>query len=72
MKFIKEKRELLVIELFISKVKASDILPDIPIIITYYIDFPFIITENIRKTIIETSNTVLGIDEILIIILQIV
>ena len=69
---MEEKRELLVAELLTSKTEASNILPDISTITTRYIDFLPIIAEDIRKTIIEVSNTAPGIDEVLIAILQVV
>jgi hypothetical protein len=69
MKSIEEKRELLVIELLTSKVKASNIPPNIPIITTYYIDFPLIIANNIYKAIIEASNIAPRVDKVLIAIL---
>ena len=71
MKFIKEKRELLIIKLFINKVKVSDILLDIFIIIIHYINFFFITVKDICKAIIKANNTALEINEILIIILQV-
>ena len=68
-KSTEEKRELLVTELLTSKVEASDILPDISIITIYYIDFPSITANNIRKAIIEAGNMAPGIDKVLITIL---
>jgi hypothetical protein len=68
---MEKKRELLVTELLISKVKVNNILPDIPIITTRYIDFLPITANNIRKTIIEASNTTLRVNKVLIAILQI-
>ena len=69
MKSIEEKRELLVIELLTSKVKAGNIPPNIPIAITRYIDFLPIIAEDARKAIIEAGNIAPGIDKVLIAIL---
>ena len=66
---MEEKRELLVIELLTSKAEASNILPNILIITTYYIDFPPIIANNVYKAIIEASNTALRADKVLIAIL---
>jgi len=62
--FIKEKRELLVIELLTSKVEVGDILLNISIAVTRYIDFPLITAEDIRKAIIKAGNTVPGADEV--------
>jgi hypothetical protein len=70
-KFIKEKRELLIVKLLINKVKASDILPDTFTIITRYINFPFIITENVYKVIIKVNNITLNVNEVLTTILQV-
>jgi len=66
---IKEKRELLVTELFTSKVEIGDILLNIFIIVICYIDFSFIIAKDICKAIIEAGNIVLSIDKVLIAIL---
>ncbi len=71
MKSIKEKRELLVTELLTSKVKVSNILPNILIITTRYIDFSFIIAKDIYKVIIEAGNMAPSINEVLIAILQV-
>jgi hypothetical protein len=70
-KFIKEKRELLIIKLFINKVKASDILFNILTIITRYINFLFIIIKDIHKVIIKVNNMAFNVNEVLIIILQV-
>jgi hypothetical protein len=69
---MEKKRELLVAELLTSKVEASNILPDISIITTRYIDFPPITANNIRKAIIEAGNTASGIDKVPTAILQVV
>jgi hypothetical protein len=66
---MEEKKELLVIELLISKAEVSNIPPDIPIITTYYIDFPLIIAEDIRKAIIKASNIAPSVNKVLIAIL---
>jgi len=62
---IKEKRELLVVELFTSKIKVEDILFNISIAI----DFSFITAEDVCKAVIEAGNTVPGIDKVPITIL---
>jgi len=69
-KSIKEKRELLVTELFTNKVEVGDIPPDIPITAVYYIDFLLILAEDVCKAIIEVYNTAPGIDKVPIVILQ--
>jgi DNA relaxase NicK len=66
---MEEKRELLVIKLLTSKAKASNIPLDILIITTRYINFLFIIINNICKIIIKAGNTILGVNKVLIIIL---
>jgi hypothetical protein len=68
---MEEKRELLITKLLTSKVKASDILPDILTIITRYINFPPIIANNVYKAIIKVNNTALKVNEVLIAILQV-
>jgi len=66
---IKKKRELLVVELFTSKVEVGDIPFNIFTVIIHYIDFSSIIAKNVYKTIIETGNTTPDINEVLITIL---
>jgi hypothetical protein len=68
---MEEKRELLVAKLLTSKVKASDIPPDIPTIATRYIDFPPIMAEDVCKAVIEASNTAPSADEVPTAILQV-
>ena len=63
--FIKEKRELLVTELFTSKAEVGDILLNISTAVTRHIDFPPITAEDVRKAVIEVSNTAPGADEVL-------
>ncbi len=71
MKSIEEKRELLVAELLTSKAEAGNILPNIPIAATCYIDFPPIIAKDVYKAIIEASNIAPRADKVLIAILQV-
>jgi len=66
---IKKKRELLVVELFTNKVEIGDILLNTSIVVTRYIDFFFIMAEDIYKAVIEVGNTVSSIDKVLIAIL---
>jgi hypothetical protein len=66
---MEEKRELLVIELLISKAEVSNIPFNIPIITTHYIDFSLIIAEDVHKAIIEAGNTAPSINKVLIAIL---
>jgi len=68
--FIKEKRELLVVELFTSKAEVGDIPLNTSIAVTRYIDFPPITAEDVRKAVIKAGNTVFGVDKVLIIVLQ--
>jgi hypothetical protein len=68
-KSIKEKRELLVIELLTSKVKAGNIPPNIPIAITRYINFLLITAKDARKAIIKAGNIAPRVDKVLIAIL---
>jgi hypothetical protein len=50
-------------------VKAGDIPNTTPSITLYNINFPVIISEDICKAVLETENTIPGIDKILITIL---
>jgi len=67
--FIKEKRELLITELFTNKVEVRNILLNIPIAVICYIDFSPIITKDIYKAIIKAGNTISSADKVLTIIL---
>jgi len=67
--FIKEKRELLVAELFTSKVEVGDIPLNTSIVVIYHIDFFFIMAEDVCKAVIEAGNTTSGVDEVLIVVL---
>jgi hypothetical protein len=53
-----------VTELLTNKAEAGDILLDIPIVATRSIGFLSIIDEDVCKSIIETSNIALGVDEV--------
>jgi hypothetical protein len=50
--------------LLINKVKAGDIPPDTLIVITRYINFPFITAEDARKAVIKAGNTALKVNEV--------
>jgi len=66
---IKEKRKLLVAELFTSKAEVGDIPFNTSTAVTRHIDFPLIMAEDVRKAVIEAGNTVPGTDKVLIAVL---
>jgi hypothetical protein len=53
-----------VTELLTNKAETGDIPLDIPIVATCSIDFLSITDKNVRKSVIEASNTALGVDEV--------
>ncbi len=56
--------ELLVTELLTSKAEAGDIPLDTPTAAIRQIDFPPITAEDVRKAVIEASNTAPGANEV--------